>query len=275
MRMLATFVAFTMIATAADKRPMTLDDLFAFKRVADPQIAPDGTQVVYQVTEITDVATNKKHTHLWHAATDGKTPPRQLTSSGKADTHPRWSPDGSKILFESTRSGSQQLWLLDLKSGGEAVQVTTISSGAANGIWSPDGSHIAFVSAVYPEFSELPFAESDKKNKEKSDAIEANPVKAKTFTKMFYRHWDDYVGDKRQHLFTLQLEYMPVQSPAATKPKWEPRDVTPGDRDVRFPPATPSPAATISPSRPIRGSSSSPRCRRRTNRGVRITIFAA
>ncbi|CAN5491223.1 S9 family peptidase [soil metagenome] len=209
-----------MTLNAADKRAMTLDDLYALKRVADPQISPDGTAVVYQVTEITDVATNKKHTHLWVAATDGKTPPRQLTSSGKSDSHPRWSPDSSKILFESTRSGSQQLWLLDVKTGGEAIQLTTISTGAGTGIWSPDGSHIAFVSAIYPEFSSLPFAESDKKNKEKNDAIEASPVKAKTFTKLFYRHWDEYVGDKRQHLFVVDLKNR------------KPHDATPGDRDA-------------------------------------------
>ncbi len=206
---------------------MTVDDLLAMKRVADPQISPDGKSVVYQVTEITDVAKNQKHTHLWLAATDGKTPPRQLTSSGKSDTHPRWSPDGSKILFESSRSGTGQLWMIDLKSGGEATQVTTISTGAGSGIWSPDGSHIAFVSAVFPEFSELPFAESDKKNKEKNDAIEANPVKAKTFTKLFFRHWNEYVGDKRQHLFVQAVPEAHGKLPVGL-----PRDVTPGDRDA-------------------------------------------
>jgi hypothetical protein len=44
-------------------------------------------------------------------------------------------------------------------------------------------SQIAFVSAVFPEFSELSPEESDEKNKAKSDEIEANPVKAKVFAK--------------------------------------------------------------------------------------------
>src|SRR5262245_27039461 len=229
----ALVLAMTLPAAAADKRPMTFDDLMAFKRVADPQISPDGTQVVYEMTEILDVASNKKQTHLWLAAADGKTPPRPLTGSGKRDAHGRWSPDGTKILFESTRGGTPQLYVLDLKSGGEAKKVTDISTGAGTGIWSPDGSQLAFVSAVYPEFSDLPFAESNTKNKEKEDAVEANPVKAKTFTRLFYRHWDDYVGDKRQHLFVQQVAYRAVDSPHAPNelPKWEPRDVTPGDRD--------------------------------------------
>jgi dipeptidyl aminopeptidase/acylaminoacyl peptidase len=204
--------------TLAEKRPMAVADLFAFKRVADPQISPDGKSVVYQVGMV-DFAANKTVTNLWIAATDGKSAPRQLTSSNKADRHPRWSPDGKKILFESTRSGDSQIWVIDL-SGGEARQLTTISTGASNAIWSPDGKQIAFVSAVYPEFSEKPYKESDKLNKEKIDEAEKSPVKAKVFTRLFYRHWDEYVEDKRQHLFVMSADGA------------ETRDVTQGNRDA-------------------------------------------
>src|SRR3954468_21319485 len=186
---------------AAAGRPMKVADLFAFQRVADPQISPDGKSVVYQVGTV-DLDANKTSTNLWVAAVDGKTPPRRLTTSTKSDRHPRWSPDGKQILFESTRSGDSQLWVIDV-GGGEARQFTTISTGASTGIWSPDGKKVAFVSAVYPEFSESPFAESDKKNKERLDAAEKNTVKAKVFKQLFYRHWDEYVGDRRQHLFVV------------------------------------------------------------------------
>src|SRR5205807_1896217 len=100
----------------AAKRPMTLDDLFAFKRVSDPQVSPDGSLVVYVVTTV-DLPGNKTISNIWLAATDGKSPPRQLTTTDKKDRHPRWSPDGSKILFESTRSGKTQLWLIELAGG--------------------------------------------------------------------------------------------------------------------------------------------------------------
>src|SRR5215210_6152540 len=78
----------------ADKRPMTFQDLAAFQRVADPQISPGGRHVAYQVTTV-ELGANKTSTNLWVAAIDGKTPPRRLTTSTKADRHPRWSPDGS------------------------------------------------------------------------------------------------------------------------------------------------------------------------------------
>src|SRR5262245_49471656 len=203
---------------AAAKRPMKLDDLFAFKRVSDPQVGPDGSLVVYVVTTV-DLPGNKTISNLWLAATDGKTPPRQLTTTDKKDRHPRWSPDGSKILFESTRSGKSQLWLIEL-SGGEAKKLTDVSTEASNAIWSRDGSHIAFVSAVYPEFSDKPFAESDKLNKEKLEAAEKNPVKARVFKRLFYRHWDSWVEDKRQHLFVMKSDGSEVH------------DATPGDRDA-------------------------------------------
>jgi len=232
-----TLLTMTPLAAAepAKKRPMQLDDMFALKRVADPQISPDGTHVVYQITTV-DLEGNKTSTALWLAATDGKTPPKQLTNpNGKKDSHARWSPDGKTILFESTRPGTPQLYTIQPFAGGEAMQITTISTGAGNALWSPDGSHIAFVSSVYPEFSELPFAEADKKNAEKDKAIEDSPVKAKTFTKLFYRHWDEYVGDKRQHLFVKQMSYRKTDSPAHPAPDWsksEPHNCTPGDRDA-------------------------------------------
>src|SRR5262245_64668773 len=103
----AAVLVFASTIEAADKRPMTVEDLFQFKRVAAPQISPDGKSVVYQVTTV-DLENNKSSTALWVAATDGKTPPKQLTDAkGKKDSSPRWSPDGSTILFRSEEHTSE------------------------------------------------------------------------------------------------------------------------------------------------------------------------
>jgi dipeptidyl aminopeptidase/acylaminoacyl peptidase len=219
---LFVFLFLPVAGVAADKRPIKLDDMFAFKRVSDPQISPDGKLVAYVVGEV-DKEANKIPSSIWLAATDGKSEPKRLTNApGKKDSHPRWRPDGKSVLFQSNRSGDSQLWIIDL-DGGEARQLTTISSEAADAVWSRDGRQIGFVSAVYPEYSEKPFKESDELNKKRKEEIEKNPVKAKVFTKLFYRHWDSYVEDKRQHLFVTAFN---------NGKSGEPKDVTPGDRDA-------------------------------------------
>ncbi len=88
-----------------------------------------------------------------------------------------------------------------------------------------DGSQVLFQSTVRPEFSILPFAESNVKNREYDDSVASNIVKARTFTKLFYRHWDSYVEDKRNHLFVIGSDGKDC------------RDITPGDRDAFRPAA--------------------------------------
>ena len=204
---------------AFEKRPMEIDDLFRLRRVVDPQLSPSGTQVVYQLTEIIDAAKNFKKTQLWMSEIS-ELSSRQITYSGKSDTHPRWSPDGSRILFESNRDGTSQLYVMNLKSGGEPIKLTDIATGASGGIWSPDGQMVAFYSAVNPKWSELLFADSNAKNKADDEASASNLVKAKTFTRLFYRHWDSYVEGKRNHLFVINADGSNC------------RDITPGDRDA-------------------------------------------
>jgi dipeptidyl aminopeptidase/acylaminoacyl peptidase len=196
---------------------ISVEDLFKFKRIADPQMSPDGKVVAYVVTSV-DLPANSTSSSIWLAPTDGGAP-RQLTTTTKKDRHPRFSPDGRRILFESNRSGESQLWVIEL-SGGEARQLTKISTEASTGIWSPDGKSIAFVSAVYPEYSDKPYAESNAANQRRNEEAAKNPVKARVMTRLFFRHWDSWVEDKRQHLFVMPAE------------GGEPRDVTPGDRDA-------------------------------------------
>jgi Tol biopolymer transport system component len=69
---------------------------------------------------------------------------RQLThSSGQINTSPVWSPDGERIAFVSTRSGQQDIYVVDVQSGVER-RLTYIAVSANNPVWSPDGQQIAF-----------------------------------------------------------------------------------------------------------------------------------
>ncbi|MBM4069164.1 MAG: S9 family peptidase [Planctomycetes bacterium] len=220
--LVALLLPLPVAAQEKTRRPMRVDDLFRFQRVSDPRVRPVGSLVAYVVGTV-DMDANKVTSSIWLLPTAGGEA-RQLTNSGKSDRHPRWSPDGRHILFESNRSGDSQLWLIGV-DGGEARQLTKVSTSARNALWSRDGKRIAFVSAVWPEFSSKLFKESDALNKKRSDERAKSPIKARVFTKLFFRHWDEYVEDKRQHLFVLDLT-------EGLHAKGEPRDVTPGDRDA-------------------------------------------
>jgi tricorn protease len=73
-------------------------------------------------------------------------PTRNLTNSSSShEKHARWSPDGSKIVFISDRTGEEELWLIAQDGSGQPEQLTRGGSAFRYApAWSPDGSRIAF-----------------------------------------------------------------------------------------------------------------------------------
>ncbi len=70
--------------------------------------------------------------------------PLRLTASTRVDQGARFSPDGSRIVFISYRTGSPELWLCD-PAGGNATQLTHLGGPMLSSPrWSPDGRGIAF-----------------------------------------------------------------------------------------------------------------------------------
>lgn len=69
-----------------------------------------------------------------------------LTYGRWKDLAPRWSPDGSRVLFSSDRGGAFDLYVVDVsgEAPGMPEQVTQISTGILSAEWWPDGSSIVF-----------------------------------------------------------------------------------------------------------------------------------
>ncbi|HEU4401626.1 MAG TPA: S9 family peptidase [Candidatus Polarisedimenticolia bacterium] len=132
-------------ARAADRRPVSLDDLFALRDVSDPRVSPEGTWVAYTVTT-KDAKTDKADSDLFMTSWDGARTVRLTTGPEKEHT-PRFSPDGQFLSFLSSRgydADTDQLWIMN-RAGGEAERVTDLKGGVTDYAWSPDGKRIVLV----------------------------------------------------------------------------------------------------------------------------------
>jgi dipeptidyl aminopeptidase/acylaminoacyl peptidase len=227
-----TTCAFAQTPSPLGKRPFTFEDMMKLKRVGAPVPSADGKWVVFDCVDV-DLHANTKISHLWIVpATGGES--RRLNPTSNHEERPRFSPDGKRLIWTSKATDPTQIWMCDFDSGsgmlvGKPHHLTNIATGADGGIWSPDGKNIVFVSAVYPD------CKDDACNKQRDEELKKSKVKAKIFSRLFYRHWSSFTEFKRSHLF-LQTVEAPVPgggngtapSTAATTA----RDLTPGDHDV-------------------------------------------
>jgi dipeptidyl aminopeptidase/acylaminoacyl peptidase len=183
---------FLTAALQGETHPFSVHDMLAMQRISDPQVSPDGRQVIFNV-RTTDLEANRGRTDLWVAAVDGSRV-RRLTTHEAADFNGRWSADGRTVWFLSTRGGSAQVWKLAIE-GGEAQPVTSFPVDVTGLSPFADGARLALAMEVYPDAADL--AATAARDAERAK----NPVQASVHDTLLFRHWDTWEDGKRSHVF--------------------------------------------------------------------------
>jgi len=108
-----------------------------------PSVSPDGHTVAFAGQKNAGQPYDQEENAIW--LTDGHTahPLEQSNMQGRA---PVWSPDGTKIAFESDRGNAQGRYAIFLinRDGSGLTQLTDFAWNANHPVFSRDGRHIVF-----------------------------------------------------------------------------------------------------------------------------------
>mgnify|MGYP001354135504 CR=1 FL=1 len=190
------FAALLPVAAGAAPHPFNVHDLAMMDRVADPQLSPDGTQVLYQLRQ-TDYEANRGRTSLWRVGIAGGQPTK-LTEPGLGGNSASWSADGAHVYFLAPVNGVNQLWRVTT-AGGEARAMSSLPVDVGSYKLSPDGKRVALSIDVFPECA----SEADVLacTKGRLDARKADKATGMLYDKLFIRHWDQWADGRRAQLF--------------------------------------------------------------------------
>lgn len=162
---------------------MTPEVLWAFGRVGNVCVSPDGKRVAYTVTYYS-IPENKSNSDIYLMDTDGENK-KQLTKTTAREGALAWLPSGKAIAF--LREG--KLWNLNPDNGVE-TQVSDIAEPIDGFIYAPAEDKVLFVIAT--KLEKCTGAEMY------SDLDKAN---AHIYDDLMYRHWDSWKDGNYNHIY--------------------------------------------------------------------------
>ncbi|HRW29249.1 MAG TPA: hypothetical protein P5227_04600, partial [Emcibacteraceae bacterium] len=163
MKYFFTILVAILISFNVNAKTMTMVDMLNVPSIRDVQISPDGKNILFEKRQA-DWQKNTEISTIWLASLDGSRL-LQVTSENWNTTSARWSPDGSKIIFLSSRGDDKtnQIYLMP-SNGGEAERFSNHLTGITSPEWSADGKEIYFLAHDEQDIDE-------KKREEKKDDI--------------------------------------------------------------------------------------------------------
>jgi len=171
---------------------MTPEVLWSFGRIGEPSVSPDGLEVVYTVTYY-KVDENRGYRDIYVIPSGGGES-RRLTVTPENEFNVVWRPDGKKIGYLSSKSGSTQIWEIN-PDGTRPEQISDIEGGISGFKYSPTLDKILYVksvksdSTVQDRYPDLPLAN------------------ARMEEDIMYRHWDTWHDGTYSHIFVA--DYSP------------------------------------------------------------------
>jgi len=169
---------------------MTPEVLWSFGRISNVQLSPDRSQVLFGITYY-NLEKNKGFRDIYVLPVSGG-PTKAITNTAANEFGEVWRPDGKKIGFLSSESGSAQLWEMNPDGSGRR-KISDIEGGISGFNYSPDQKRIAFIKEVK--------VKPNLKDKY-PDLTKAN---ARAYDDIMYRHWDEWV-ETFTHVFVAQIK---------------------------------------------------------------------
>ncbi len=174
---------------------LQLETYLDWEWVSNPQISPDGRQIVYTRSYV-DQIRDRRSSAVWIMNADG-TRNRFLVDGSS----PQWSPDGTRIAYtDDGDPAGTQIFVRWMDDEGATTQISRLEKPASNLQWSPDSEWIAFGMSVPddPEWRvSLPSRPEGAKWTEDPKVVDRL---------RYRRDRQGYIDDGYQHLFVIPAD---------------------------------------------------------------------
>lgn len=169
---------------------LTPEVLWKFGRVSDPQVSPDGQNIIYGISKYS-VDANNSNTQIYLIPTEGGEPTKLTASDDYSCFNGRWI-DSHTIAFLSTEGESVQVWSMDI-DGNNKKQISNLDFDINAFKISPSGDKILLIADVKMDLTPTEIY---------PDLPKANCIIADD---LMYRHWNDWHDYKFSHIFVADF----------------------------------------------------------------------
>tara|TARA_B110000093_G_scaffold38597_1_gene40624 strand:- start:1981 stop:3999 length:2019 start_codon:yes stop_codon:yes gene_type:complete len=120
-------------------------DVFDLQYVKNPQISPDGSQIVYRRMTF-DILKDRAVGNLWMINSSGINN-QKLTSRESSEYGAIWSPNGDRLAFISSTDEGSEIYIY-WKNTSKFAKISQLEGSPSNLVWSSNGKDLAFTMKV-------------------------------------------------------------------------------------------------------------------------------